>query len=190
MKKVLLGTLLTLATLNAVAQEETESTKTGLYIGIGSTGTAIDIGDDDTAIGSASLKFGYAINKNFAIEARFIGESDDEDIGNGEEMRIDSAQTIYMRYSLGNETFDPYILLGISKIEGTITGTDRYYSYYGYTTYYTDYKTERPIYEDEVGMAIGIGANWNINETFSITGDWTVPAEDTVQFNLGLDIKF
>jgi len=179
MKNVLLGMLLTLATVNAVAQEATESTKTGLYIGIGSTGTVYEIEeiDDDATVGSLSLKFGYAINKNVAIEARFIGESDDDNI-QGADFTLDSGQAVYLRLSLGNPTFDPYILLGYAKLEATVSVPETYY-YYAF---------DIPL--ESSGSSVGIGANWNINETISLTGDWTVPEEDTVQFNLGLDIKF
>lgn len=194
--------LLTLATLNAVAEDakpannfvaglgsaKEESTKTGLYIGIGSTGTAIDIGDDDAAVASLSLKLGYKINDNVAIEGRFIGESNDDDIGTREEIRLDSGQAIYLRLSLGNETFDPYILLGYSKLEGTQTLNRSYYYQISYYTYYEDYSYEYDL--EESGGAFGFGANWKINETFSLTGDWTRPASDVVQFNLGLDFKF
>jgi len=179
MKKLLLGALLTLATVNAVAQEE--STKTGYYIGFGSTGTAVELDkgegyDDEAAVGSLSLKFGYAINENIAIEGRYIGESDEDDIGWEEEVRLDSGQAIYLRLSLGYETFDPYILLGYAKLKATLT--DNWWAHP------ITYKSE------ESGAAYGIGANWKINELISLTGDWTIPDSDVVQFNLGIDFKF
>lgn len=178
MKKLITMALMTLAPL-AMAQDD-QSDKTGVYFGIGSTGTVLDIEgtDDDPAVSSLSFKLGYAFNENVAIEGRFIGESNYDDIGYGEKVRLDSGEAVYLRLSLGNPTFDPYILIGYASLEATLRGQETYY-YYGY-----DYTAS------ESGFAFGLGANWKINELISITGDWTLPAEDVVQFNIGLDFKF
>lgn len=172
MKKLLSVALMALAPM-AMAQDVVE--KSGAYVGIGSTGTAVEIegADDDAAVGSISLKLGFAFNENVALELRIMGESDWDDIGYNTDVRLDSGIATYMRFSMGNENFDPYVLLGYASLEGTSR-----HPYYGSET------------SDDSGVAFGFGANWKINDLISITGDWTVPIEDVVQFNLGLDFKF
>lgn len=173
MKKLL--SVLLLASTAVHAQDEI---KNGAYVGVGVTGTAVELEyAGDAAVNSASFKAGYAFNKHLAIEGRIVGASSWDDIGYdgiyAEQVRLDSTKAVYARVSLGNPTFDPYLLIGYATSEATV-----HHQYWGGNSV------------TKSSVAVGAGANWKINNSFSLTGDWTIPTEDAVQFNLGIDYNF
>ena len=192
MKKLLLLAALT-TSLTVVAQDDDQS---GVYLGIGSVGTAVELDyfDDDFAVRNINFKVGYQFNNSLAVEIRVHGESDTDELSDWYIEATKEGQTdLLVRWTPNVDwAVKPYLLVGVSQIDMKAESTYYYsnYSYYGGYSY-SSYTVEES--DSETAGTFGAGLLWDINQHFGLTADFLFPqySDATVaQFSLGAQYKF
>ena len=146
----------------------------GGYVGAGIGQTNVDACSDLYAAGATTcddedtgFKFfgGYDINKNFAIEAGYTDAGEVSASGGGGTATAElTALSLYGKGTVPlNETFSLFGKVGLASWEADLSAT-------GYGSLGS---------EDGTDLAIGIGGEFNVNNTFGVRAEWErVDADD------------
>lgn len=156
MISAVLGTALVLGSSSVLAQD--------FYVGGGVTGWnfSSDYFSDYSSAG-LSLRAGLDISENFAIESHLTIGGDDTNTyfdpfygTYTDKVELDSLVSLFAKAKLPiNENFRLYGLLGVSRIELTVSDS------YGYS-----------ISDNDTNVAVGLGTEFDVTSNFFIGGDF------------------
>jgi len=121
-----------------------------LYAG----GSYAVLDSDDVTLNAIYGRFGASFNDNISAEAR-LGFGVGDDSVDGIKVELDNLYGVYVRGGIpAGEVFYPYAILGYSKAKGTASG-------FGVS-----------VSDSESDLSYGVGADFNVNETFKINAEY------------------
>lgn len=151
---MLLGTLITAATISSAAFAEDTGAYAGLNVGIGKPDINTPNGEDkkSSAVGGAVL--GYKFNQYMAIEGQYTGAGKVTDNVKGS-AKVDAASLAMIGFLPLNDQFNLYGKLGVASTKTTVTSS------------------LSPINDaTHTGVTYGLGAEYNVNHNVGLRLGW------------------
>ena len=145
----------------------TSMVNAGAYVGT----QVATLGDDDLSFNIVNAVVGYDFNEVVGVRTRYMVTSNDDSI-DGVTVDLDSAYGADLIFSIPSEGFNPYVLVGTTKIK--VTG-----SYGGYSESASDSFT-----------TIGAGLNYDINQSASLSIEYLRMQDDVESLGAGISLRF